>query len=264
MSNNHPSEDPIDTIFLAEIFSAIQGEGLFVGHRQVFVRLNGCNIRCSYCDQPESLELRGGSCRIELDPGVRNWEIHQNPVDIIKAAELTVSLSKMIPHHSVSITGGEPLMQAGRLAIFLPILKSQGLRVHLETNGTLVKAVARVLDWIDVVSLDIKLDSADGQQIDLSIHEQFLAKAAQATTPPLIYEKIVIGSSTTSVELCEAVSMIRTIDPKATIFLQPVTPFGTVTTAPSPEQLLTLQAEALNVHPDIRVVPQTHKMIGQL
>ena len=51
---------------MSEVFSAIQGEAALVGERQVFVRLTGCNIRCTYCDQPEALErlpVRAGSSR---------------------------------------------------------------------------------------------------------------------------------------------------------------------------------------------------------
>ena len=48
------------------------------------------------------------------------------------------------------------------------------------------------------------------------------------------------------------------------VFLQPVTPFGTVLEAPTPEQVLELQARALRRYPRVRVVPQTHKAIGQL
>jgi organic radical activating enzyme len=48
------------------------------------------------------------------------------------------------------------------------------------------------------------------------------------------------------------------------LFLQPVTPFGAVCSAPSPEQVLALQERALRIYPRVRVVPQTHKAIGQL
>jgi len=58
--------------------------------------------------------------------------------------------------------------------------------------------------------------------------------------------------------------MVATTAPRAAVFLQPVTPFGTVTAAPTPEQVLEWQEVALSLHPDVRVVPQTHKLIGQL
>jgi len=48
------------------------------------------------------------------------------------------------------------------------------------------------------------------------------------------------------------------------VFLQPLTPFGAASTAPTPEQVLALHDRALRIHPRVRVVPQTHKAIGQL
>jgi len=48
------------------------------------------------------------------------------------------------------------------------------------------------------------------------------------------------------------------------VFLQPLTPFASATTAPTPDQVLALHDRALRIHPRVRVVPQTHKAIGQL
>jgi organic radical activating enzyme len=65
-------------------------------------------------------------------------------------------------------------------------------------------------------------------------------------------------------ELDSAVAMVHEVSPETEIFLQPVTPFADVTAAPSPGQVLELQERALRLHPRVRVVPQTHKLIGQL
>jgi organic radical activating enzyme len=54
------------------------------------------------------------------------------------------------------------------------------------------------------------------------------------------------------------------VAPETEIYLQPVTPFAEVGSAPSPSQVLDLQERALRLHPRVRVVPQTHKLIDQL
>src|SRR5436305_12969074 len=102
-----------DAVRLVEVFSSLQGEGVLVGHRQVFVRTYGCNLRCTYCDSPETLKESGtpARCRIETVPGT--WQFHaiENPVAVDTLTEVVRGyLSE--PHHSLSITGGEPLLHA--------------------------------------------------------------------------------------------------------------------------------------------------------
>jgi len=60
------------------------------------------------------------------------------------------------------------------------------------------------------------------------------------------------------------VRMVAETAPAITVYLQPVTPFGAVLATPSPERVLDLQARALRWHRDVRVVPQTHRLIGQM
>jgi hypothetical protein len=92
--------------------------------------------------------------------------------------------------------------------------------------------------------------------------------------------KIVIGANTDSDQFDEAIGMVATltdqhlegpvgpispgIDQRPDIFLQPMTPFGAATAAPSPEQVLEFHERALRRYPRVRVVPQTHKSMGQL
>ena len=249
-----------ETVLVTEVFSAIQGEGALVGERQVFVRLTGCNIRCAYCDQPEALEKRPGPCRLEQTPGRRDWLWRQSPLPVSEAADAVDRLWQAAPHHSVSVTGGEPLLQARRLVSLLPLLIERGHSVYLETNGTLPGGLTSVLEWVDHIGMDIKLDSVDRQGVDLETHRQFL----QAGIARHLFVKIVIGPATAPGELDRAVAMVHEEAPETEIFLQPVTPFADVKAAPSPSQVLDLQERALRLHQRVRVVPQTHKLIGQL
>src|SRR5580704_13952779 len=118
-------------ILATEVFSGIQGEGALVGERQVFVRLAGCNIRCAYCDQPEALERVAGPCRIEQSPGRRDWSTVASPLPIPEAATAIDRLWTALPHHSVTLTGGEPLFQGERLSELAAELTSRGHQMFL-------------------------------------------------------------------------------------------------------------------------------------
>jgi 7-carboxy-7-deazaguanine synthase len=275
---------PPADILATEVFSAIQGEAALVGERQVFVRLTGCNIRCAYCDQPEALDLRPGPCRIERTPGRRDWQVTESPLPIALLADAVDRLWELLPHHSVSLTGGEPLMQTRRVTELARRLAGAGRPVMLETNGTLVPALERVLPWITYVSMDVKLPSVDGERVAVDVQRTFLTMAVEAGAT--VWVKIVIGASTDPVQFDGALRMVAEVaeradrtgpthpagDPSAPgvsghrpeVFLQPVTPFGTVDAAPSADQVLELQERALRRYPRVRVVPQTHKAIGQL
>src|SRR5271155_4750219 len=84
---------------IVEIFSSLQGEGLRVGERQIFVRLGGCNLHCDYCDEPETIPIPSGTI----------WTAKR-----IKKA--IASFNRRRTHRAISWTGGEPLLHPAFLA----------------------------------------------------------------------------------------------------------------------------------------------------
>ena len=91
---------------LAEIFSSFQGEGAYVGVRQVFVRLRGCELTCKYCDTTEA-RSDDGPCRVEREPGSNRWEEVPNPVTVEAAAAMVDELLLMI--EPITLGGGKTL-----------------------------------------------------------------------------------------------------------------------------------------------------------
>ncbi|MBR2773994.1 MAG: 7-carboxy-7-deazaguanine synthase QueE [Selenomonadaceae bacterium] len=233
-----------------EIFSSVQGEGKYIGCRQVFVRLAECNLNCAYCDTDFK---RSDVCKVETSAGAMTFRAVKNPLTAAQVADVIKSFCAQVPTHSISFTGGEPLLHWQFVRDVASLIKSFGVKVLLETNGTLPDALEKVLDAVDIISADIKLGQA------LSLHERFLRAAKVKDT----YVKVVVTSETTLEEFLSAVEMVASVDENLLLIVQPVTAVAEVK-APSAEKLLSLQAVALRRLKNVRIIPQTHKLINVL
>ncbi len=100
---------------VVEIFRTVEGEGRWVGLPVVFIRLEGCNLRCSWCDTTYSYD--GKSYTVK------------NLYDIL-------SQVKQYNLKRVCITGGEPFMTEN-LDVLVKVLLDEGFFVFIETNGTM-------------------------------------------------------------------------------------------------------------------------------
>jgi organic radical activating enzyme len=110
-----------------EVFASLQGEGLRQGEPTLFVRLSGCNLRCSFCDTREA------------------WEAgEENRVEEIVAR--VKSLHRDFPCAWVCLTGGEPLLQD--ISGLLEALRAIGFRLQIETNAT--QPPQHPVDWYTV------------------------------------------------------------------------------------------------------------------
>lgn len=248
---------------LIELFSAIQGEGLNVGTRQIFIRFAICDLRCQYCDSAHTWQTLP-SCKIEQTAGKRNFVNNPNPVELPSLLEWVEKLNQPGLHDSISLTGGEPLLHANFLVEFLPQVHNiTGLPVYLETGGHRPEELAIVLPYLDSVGMDIKLPSVSGEN-HWSAHQQFLKLCHDAKVE--VFVKLIISSQTNSQELELAGELVAACDPKIPLFLQPVTPIANQPTilAPAPDLVLEWQSLMKKFVKQVRVVPQTHKMIGQL
>lgn len=250
---------------IVELFSGIQGEGPRVGERHIFLRLARCNLDCAYCDQPES-RTAPRHVLIETKPGGRRFVRVANPVSSHALAGILRRFNTPPIHRVLSVTGGEPLMQADFLAALLPAVRANELRVLLETNGMLHDPLRALLPHIDIVSMDFKLRSATGRPTPWKAHRLFLHAAVRGRKET--YVKAVVSDRTTPREVMEAARLIAGIGGGVPLVLQPLTPrhgkrSGDAPRAPEPNRLLALQAAALRVIDDVRVIPQTHKMLRQ-
>ena len=241
---------------IVELFSGIQGEGTIVGFRQIFVRFAQCQLNCHFCDTDFQVYTHAS---IETIPGKRVFESWENPIDAERLVEHILSMNAMLRHHSVSITGGEPLLHYSYLANVLPRLRMRGLPVYLETNGLLHRELSEIIDSIDMIAMDIKLESTTKQATQWVEHERFLSVARGKN----VSVKLVVGDQTTEREIEQAARMISETAQEAALIIQPVTPTRDVS-PPSPERLIAFMDIALGVMANVRVIPQTHVMLNQL
>lgn len=247
---------------VVELFSGIQGEGTHVGRRQIFLRLAGCNLQCGYCDQPEARRAPARAL-IEQSPGSRRFVKMSNPLSAKAVRDAILRLHHPLHlHEALAVTGGEPLLHSVFLAALLPAVRNAGLPVFLETNGTRARELARLRSCVDIVSMDIKLRSATGRAMPSKAHEQFLRVASKSGAE--LYVKAVVASTTTTREIANAARMARTAVGDVPLILQPATRTGSRRPRPpEPALLLQLQEAALAHLSDVRVIPQTHRMMKQ-
>lgn len=240
---------------IREIFSSVQGEGLFMGCRQVFIRFSGCNLSCRYCD---TAGVEGaGACRVETEPGRRIFTPIDNPLSVqdVMAVVKNFDLSR---HHSVSLTGGEPLLQADFLGDLIPRIKSEGAKVYLETNGSLPERLVPLIGLVDVVAMDIKLPGTSGCPPLWDKHLQFLSVARRAG----LFVKIVIDDLGSIPEFERALDLVAGVDRGIPLVIQPLTRDGGCSL--SPGRALELQEMGLGKLDQVRVIPQAHVFMNQL
>lgn len=243
---------------LIEIFSSIQGEGLLIGFRQIFLRFQSCNLECVYCDTQN--QSSPDYCKVESTPGLRDFVRMINPISISQIVNVLNKWEDDFPglHHSISITGGEPLLEHNILREWLPILGNK-IPIYLETNGTLNLALASLIEFINFISMDIKLPSTSGQPEMWDSHRDFLKVAVQKD----VFVKIVVDDNTENWEIVKSCELISSVDCNIPLVLQPLTLInGRVGIAPN--RLLELQQIAVRHLKHIRVIPQTHNYLGLL
>lgn len=247
-----------DPVYVSEIFSSIQGEGMLAGRRQIFVRLMECNLDCRYCDTPFQKTESG---RLEATPGSGTFLDLPQPVSLQTLSAIFGDWLSRLPgaHHSVSFTGGEPLLYADALAEWFPEIR-KSLPIHLETNGTMHAALRQVKQHVDYISMDMKLPSTAGCAEPLwDLHSLFL-RGAYGTA---VSVKVVVGEMTPDSEIQQVCSVISSVDTELPLFLQPLSlPDGTV--GISAARILRLQEVASSLLHDVRVIPQMHLMLGAL
>lgn len=225
---------------IVEIFSDIQGEGPLVGVRQMFVRFADCNRGCAYCDTPGS-RTKVSTTRYSVPELIEALRRLDTPHGI---------------HHSISITGGEPLLQLPFLEAFLPAAKDSGWRIYLETNATLPEEMAMVRDKVDFVAADAKLPSCTNDSGNLDTLGRFL----DAARGKLLCVKAVVAPGVVNDELVTAAEILAARSPETPFIIQP----ATSDTHLKKKLLREIEDSLCGILFDVRVIPQVHLYLEQI
>lgn len=222
---------------ILEIFHSTQGEGKYVGVPQVFVRFFECNMHCVWCDTPHSI---GDTTR-----HYKEYSLDQIVDEVSRLWDKS---------HSVSLTGGEPLLQADFVNRLAPVLKKNRMAVYLETNGILPEELRQVIEGVDIIAMDIKLPSSTQCKEYWTEHEEFL-KIARAKD---LFVKVVISNQTTKEDVGRAVDLVKRLAPNVPLILQPNffdMKDGVVA------RCAEFQKDCLKSLSDVRIIPQIHKFL---
>lgn len=225
-----------------EVFSSIQGEGKLVGRRQVFIRFSGCNLNCNYCDTPESRDPDRG--------------------EYISTRELQSRVEDLITpdFHSLSLTGGEPLLQADFIGEFLENYPVDAL---LETNGSLPDELEKILDLIRYASVDVKLPEHEAdsdwnglldnelKSINLLIEEGINTYCKLVVLPSSKVDTITFITSRIVQEVKDTSEL--------SLIIQPESPLNRWKN--KQDKLLEI-SEKTGKYLDVLVIPQVHKLLN--
>lgn len=214
-------------VFIKEIFESIQGEGPYIGSNQLFIRFSNCNLNCAYCDTDFKTDLK----EYTTDNLIKEIEKYKNI-------------------HSISLTGGEPLLETEFLKEFL---QKTNKKIYLETNGTLHKNLKEIISLVDIISMDIKLQSTT-KGVDLfETHKKFINIAKEKE----LFLKVVFDEKITNEEVEKTIELAK--NDNLIIILQPKMEGNDLNIKTS--LINEIYYTFISKYPNIRLIPQVHKFL---
>lgn len=167
-------KDPLNLHFsISEIFHSLQGEGVRAGERCVFIRLQGCSLRCSWCDTAYALDHKKGGFDMK--------------------GEEILSKIEEFDCNFIEFTGGEPLEQANIYPL-MTFLCDKGYTVAIETGGHINTQFVdtRVIKIIDMKCPDSKMSSLNNYENLLLINAQDEVKFVLASRTDYLWAKQIV------------------------------------------------------------------------
>ncbi|RCV64666.1 Organic radical activating enzyme [Methanophagales archaeon] len=255
--------------YITELFSSFQGEGPYVGRRQIFIRFAGCPYSCFYCDTQSAKESKPSLCTVFGNAGNNNSfgkaflskkRFFENPMSSHFVLELLTKL-RTPDLHSVSYTGGEPLFSAAFVKEIAKGAREMHLKNYIETNGYSARAFAFIADHFDFASIDIKLKRHQAStDYDKQYKNELECIKISASRGLETIVKVVVIKGTAIEEIEEICKDLVGLNIK--FVLQPVAGDSAQRDiVPGMKELFAISEFAGAFLPDVMVIPQVHKML---
>src|SRR5919106_4288335 len=169
---------------VSEIFTSIEGEGIFVGKKTLFIRFSGCHLKCRWCDTKYALPLDSGT----------EYQIDEIEDFIIRELQPFT--------YKVNFTGGEPLLQTDAVIKLADFIKKQtNLKTYIESSCFDSELFSKVLPYIDICKVEFKTEDSkvveDAVDYDNLLENELRCLELAVQNNKATYIKIVVTNSTT-------------------------------------------------------------------
>lgn len=231
--------------YLSEIFFSLQGEGYYAGEIHLFIRLSGCDLRCSYCDTPYALNFSKDFTIFKA----QKKEIRENPVSPEEVLEI---LEEHFPlnYEKIMITGGEPLYQENFVEELIKHLKIRP--IILETSGSNAEGINKIAPYVKAISLDAKLPISSGIEKGLDMFKKSIRFCGDTFT----YFKAVVNPEEDEKVIEEVSQLIaRERGKEGFLFIQPSQKINF-------ERLFSFYRAARKHLKNVKILPQIHKILA--
>ncbi len=232
---------------VSEIFTSIEGEGIFVGKKTLFIRFSGCHLKCRWCDTKYALPLDSGT------------EYQIDEIEDLIIRELQPFTYK------VNFTGGEPLLQTDAVIKLADFIKKQtNLKTYIESSCFDSELFSKVLPYIDICKIEFKTD--DSKVVENEVYDGLLLNEIKCLelaveSNKTTYIKIVVTNSTNLESFKNLVYNISKIIRPSDIVGFIIQPSHGVD-QPTVNKLLDTYDIVQPMFPEVRIIPQLHKEIG--
>lgn len=232
---------------VSEIFTSIEGEGIFVGKKTLFIRFSGCHLKCRWCDTKYALPLDSGT------------EYQIDEIEDLIIRELQPFTYK------VNFTGGEPLLQTHAVIKLADFIKKQtNLKTYIESSCFDSELFSKVLPYMDICKIEFKTD--DSKVVENEVYDNLLLNEIKCLelaveSNKTTYIKIVVTNSTNLESFKNLVYNIsKKIKPSDILgfIIQP----SHGVDQPTVNKLLDTYDIVQPMFPEVRIIPQLHKEIG--